>query len=779
MVAWVTRKLVKFLPGLPNIPGRAEAGRNRFLCSVTAPARNMALAACMAVSACAAPPGPAVPVYTGQPQPLAQQAGSPVTRLSGRLGAGLAPVRPSASYSASPALTLPAQNAGQTQGDISLDFAGTDIRTVVDQILGSILQQNYTIDPGVTGSVTLRTTAPLSRDQLVPTLQTLLAQCNAVLVRSNGMYRVMAADAAAATANFTTDDALGGAVLVPLHYIQAAPLAQTLQPFGTPGTRVIAATDENALIVEGDPANRTALVNLIQAFDVDQLSGQSYEVFPVTSGDAKDFGAAFAGALNKSTDPSVQGAATVVPLERINAVLVIAKSQSVIFDAQRVYAVLSQVDRETLRSWHVYYLHNGRSNDAAYVLQQAFTPDNVTAQPTPPATGQISTVLSSQSGVGGSGGTGSSGTGTTGTTGISGLGASATTGGAATAAPASTDQSSTSGAAALLGPLSAGANGAETDQIRIIPDNANNSLLIYATESEDERISAMLDKIDISPVEVRIDATIAEVDLTGALQYGTQFFFKSGGINAVLTEGTSAALATNFPGFVLSGHGGDAAPLAISLLQSVTKVNVLSSPELMVLDGQAASLQVGNLVPYLSQTSQSTLTSGAPVVNSIEYRETGVILQVTPHVGSDGLVTLDVAQEVSAVQSAVTTAGINSPTFSDRAVTSRVAIQDGQTVGLAGLISDSDSHQNQGIPYLKNVPLLGDLFSTQNNQRSRTELLVLITPHVIRTTTDAAAFTADLRAALPDASGVPAALVTQPAASAADPDARLRSQIPP
>jgi len=288
----------------------------------------------------------------------------------------------------------------------------------------------------------------------------------------------------------------------------------------------------------------------------------------------------------------------------------------------------------------------------------------------------------------------------------------------------------------------------------------------------------MLDKIDISPVEVRIDATIAEVDLTGALQYGTQFFFKSGGINAVLTQGTSAALTTNFPGFVLSGHGGDAAPLAISLLQSVTKVNVLSSPELMVLDGQAASLQVGNLVPYLSQTSQSTLTSNAPIVNSINYRETGVILQVTPHVGSDGLVTLDVAQEVSAVQPTTTTSGINSPTFSDRAVTSRVAIQDGQTIGLAGLIQDSDSHQNQGIPYLKNIPLLGDAFGSQNNQRTRTELLVLITPHVIRTESDAAAFTADLRDELSNANGVPAALVTLPSPGSSDPDAQLREQIP-
>jgi general secretion pathway protein D len=743
--------------------------------------RGASLAAIFILSACGAsePSSSVVPVYTGQPQPLvqpndlvAQAEAQQAARVGGRLDDGAVLARPSASYSAAPAMTLATSAPVQTQGDVSLDFAGTDIRTVVDQILGSILQQNYTIDPSVQGTVTLRTTTPLSRDELIPTLQTLLAQCSAVLVRSGGMYRVMTTDQSTTTLDLTNDDALGGAVLVPLHYVQAASIAQTLQPFAGSGIRIVPAADENAVIVEGDPTNRAALVNLIQAFDVDQLAGQSYELFPVTSGDAKDFGSAFSAALNKSTDPSEPGPVTVVPLERINAVLVIAKSQSLIFDAQRVYAVLSQVDSETLRSWHVYYLHNGRSNDAAYVLQQAFTPDDVTAQPTPAATGQVSTVLSSQNGVGGS----SSGTGTSGT---SGLGTAATTSSTPASTSTTTDQSPSSGAAALLGPLSASANGATTDEIRIIPDDANNSLLIYATAAEDERISAMLDKIDISPVEVRIDATIAEVDLTGALQYGTQFFFKSGGINAVLTQGTSAALTTNFPGFVLSGHGGDAAPLAISLLQSVTKVNVLSSPELMVLDGQAASLQVGNLVPYLSQTSQSTLTANAPVVNSINYRETGVILQVTPHVGSDGLVTLDVAQEVSAVQSATTTTGINSPTFSDRAVTSRVAIQDGQTVGLAGLIQDSDSHQNQGIPYLKNIPLLGDAFGSQNNQRTRTELLVLITPHVIRTESDANALTADLRDELPNANGVPAALVTLPAPGSSDPDAKLRSQIPP
>jgi general secretion pathway protein D len=208
-------------------------------------------------------------------------------------------------------------------------------------------------------------------------------------------------------------------------------------------------------------------------------------------------------------------------------------------------------------------------------------------------------------------------------------------------------------------------------------------------------------------------------------------------------------------------------------------VRVLSSPELMVLDGQTASLQVGNLVPYLTQTSQSTITTGAPVINSVGYRETGVIFQVTPHVGADGLVTMDVAQEVSNVLPTVTTAGINSPTFTVRSVTSRIAIQDGETIGLAGLISDDDSHGNSGIPFLKNIPLLGDLAATQNNSRTRTELLVLITPHVVQSQQEAADLTADLRGELPDAAAVPDALRTQPSVASADPDAAVRAQIPP
>ena len=296
--------------------------------------------------------------------------------------------------------------------------------------------------------------------------------------------------------------------------------------------------------------------------------------------------------------------------------------------------------------------------------------------------------------------------------------------------------------------------------MRIIPNPQNNALLVYATPQENDTVETMLRKLDIIPLQVRIDAVIAEVDLNDALNYGTQFFFRAGLQGALsyaspttAVAGAFPGFANTFPGFVLSGPNSTSAALAA--LQSVSKVKVLSSPQLLVQDNESAKLEVGALVPYLSQTSQSTLTTGSPVINSVNYQQTGVILQVTPRVNSGGLVTLDISQEVSSVDPNVTTAGITSPTFNERNVTSRVVIQDGQTVGLAGLIQDSDSRQNQGIPWLKDIPLLGALAGQQTNSRSRTELLVLITPHVVHDQRDARSLTDDLRDTLSGAAAVP------------------------
>jgi general secretion pathway protein D len=744
-------------------------------------AQSLTLLGLFLLAACQLPAASPPMVVPAAPAPLITgQLAPPSGRVSEVMAGAIAPAYPSASYAARQAAAAPAEAPAEAaNGTISFNFADTDIRTVVDQIIGGILHANYTIDPGVTGSVTLRTVVPLTRDAMLPTLQTLLAQNNAVLQESNGLYRVVPADKANAAPALAAGPSLGGGSILPLRYAAAPQLAALLQPYVAKGGSIIADSGSNALIIQGDPATRDALTAMAQAFDVDALAGQSYELFPVANGDAHDFADAFTAALARQGDAKGSTATTgvsVVALDRIGAVLVIARSEANLRDASRVYAVLNQVQRETVRLWHVFYLRNSRANDAAYLLQQAFTPDNVTAQPTAAATQASSSSMGGGSTSPAASGTVSDGTGGLNDASTGGTGGNLT-GATASASPAQpATGAANSAASALLGPLSATSSGADATGIRIIPDIPNNSLLVYATQQEDDQINAMLAKVDIVPLEVRIDATIAEVDLTGALQYGTQFYFKSGDINAVLSTASTSALATSFPGFVLSGAGGDAAPIAISALQSLTKVRVLSAPELMVLDGQAASLQVGDLVPYLSQTSQSTTTNGAPVINSIDYRETGVILRVTPHVGSDGLVTMDLDQEVSGVSPTITTTGLNSPTFTERSVTSRIAIQDGQTIGLAGLISDNDQHGNSGIPGLKNIPVLGALFGTQDNNRTREELLVLITPHVIRNQQQALDLTQDMQQQLPNAALVPASLQTTPFVGSSDPGQALRQR---
>jgi general secretion pathway protein D len=758
--------------------------------------RLCALLLVAALADCQRPEQPAVSALS----PLSGSSATALTapaRINGYVGAPEALPPSQVSYGRGGGVQQPAGSGQAPAGDISLNFADTDIREVVAQILGNILRVNYAIDPSVHGTATLRTVTPLSRSQLVPTLEALLAQNGAALVRDGNLYRVVPAVRAVAALG---TGGTAGSVVVPLHFASADELARVLQPYVGFGGRIVVDPGSNALLVSGDPESRDSLVALVQSFDTNILAQQSYALFPVNSGDAKDFAGALEDAMRGQKGGSLSGMIRIVPLSRINAVLVISPQPQYIDEARRLYALVTTARQQTTRSWHVDYLQDSRANDIAYILQQAFTPDDVTAQPTSAQAAEARMNAATGGGVGGLGGYGAGGAGGMqgglfgGGAGAGGLGsgingapgATATippgTGGAALpsgqgASPGSTNP--------LLGPLEPTATHANADTMRIIPDQQNNAILIYGTQREVNTVEAMLRKLDILPLQVRIDAVIAEVELNDNLQYGTQFFFRAGGLNGILSNASQTSVQTpaqaqlnlNFPGFFLGGHGLGGAPFAINALQAVTKVRVLSSPELLVLDGQPARLQVGDVVPYLSQTSQSTITSNAPVVSSINYQQTGVVTDVTPHVNSSGLVTLDILQDVSDVSSTLTTPGLNSPTFEDRNVTSRVVVQDGQTVGLAGLISDNTTTGNQGIPWLKDVPLLGLLAGNQNNTRQRTELLVMITPHVVHDQRDARELTEDMRDQLINAAAVPDELNGLRPSGSSDPGSRLRQQL--
>jgi general secretion pathway protein D len=716
-----------------------------------------------------------IPRDQSQQHPFESRSGGqrPLAATTGR-GAGAQPGPGPQSASGAPSTSgVTAQGGG-----VTLNFLDTDIREIARAILGTTLKLNYTIDPRVHGTASIDTPTPVPLSALLPTLETLLNQNGATLVEQGGIYAVMPSAAAVATNQVTASSGIGAGVqAVRLHYTAASELVKVLQPYIAEGGKIAADQASNSLIVSGDAPVRQTLIGLIGAFDTDLLAGRSYALYPAGESDPTKLAAEFQTVLQAQSQGPLSQIVSVLPMERVNAVLVVSSQPRYLDAANRFFGLTTRVENATARTWHVYYVQNGQSNELAYTLQRAFTPNNVTAQPTAPGTTTPSAPPLTLGGAPGAGTTGT--TGATGTTpgsltggaaggtagGLSGLGGSvgATGGLAAGVSPVSTAPAQSP----ATEPLSGGGTetGGTENRIRIIPNPVNNALLIYATPAEYSVIEGMLHKIDIIPLQVLIEATIAEVDLNNSLQYGTQFFFKTDHFAETLGPPASPpnfpslnpnspnflSFPSSSPYFILSKSPN----FALSALAEVTKVKVLSAPQVMVLDNQPASLQVGQQVPVLTGQATSNLAPGAPTVNSVDYHETGVIMQVTPRVNTGGLVTLDIAQEVSDVAQAATNTVQGSPTFDDQVFRTRVAVQDGQTVGMAGLIRDNASVGNSGIPLLKDIPVVGTLFSTQANARMRTELLVLITPHVVRDQRDARALTEDLRGQLTNAALVP------------------------
>ncbi len=752
------------------------------------------------------------------PLPItSRDGGVAAPRVNGSVAGNPPPLQ--IAVSNAPGVVISTSGGGVTGrgGSNTLDFADTDIREVAAQILGSMLHVNYAIDPSVHGTVTLRTVTPLADNQLIPVLQSLLAENGATLVVNAGVYRILPLAQAGGVAGGA---GTAGGMMVPLRYAAADDLAKVLQPYVQGGARLVPVPSANALVISGEPAQRDALVELVRAFDIDVLAGQSYALLPVPNGAAEDFATALQQALRSAQGGQLANQVRVLPLARVDAVLVVTNTPRYLNDARRLFTVVERGMRQTMRTWHVYYVQNSTANDTAYILQQAFTPDNVTAQPTAHGQGQQTQsqggiagttgaslgggsssggLGGSTSGIGGgsSGGLGGSSGGLGGGLGSGiggGLGGSTgggtTTGSGGQGAPT---HGGGTGANPLLGGLSSsGGSGSSTNVMRIIPNPENNAVLVYATGEEEATVEAMLHKIDILPLQVRIDVIIAEVQLNDTLQYGTEFYFRHHAFSGALSQAAQAILGAGAPpasgtaggnssGAFSIGFSGASGDVVLQALQGITTVKVLSSPELLVLDNETASLSVGNLVPYTNGSVTSGLTAG--VTSSVSYQKTGVITQVTPRVNTGGLVTLDISQEVSGVATGsgtlnnTTGSNIASPTFTDREVQSRIVAQDGETVGIAGLITDTLSRTNAGIPFLKDIPILSLLTSQQNNTRMRTELLVMLTPHVLHDQRDARGLTEDLREQLPRAAYVPYELQKLPRGGYDYPQSKLLPRL--
>ncbi|MEM9267818.1 MAG: type II secretion system secretin GspD [Pseudomonadota bacterium] len=279
----------------------------------------------------------------------------------------------------------------------------------------------------------------------------------------------------------------------------------------------------------------------------------------------------------------------------------------------------------------------------------------------------------------------------------------------------------------------------EPTGVSIVADTDRNAIIATAFRREHQELRRVIAALDSAPLQVLIEATIAEVSLNDELSLGVRWFFESGDFSFSFSDLASGAVSSAFPGFsgVLSS-GGDR--VALNALASVTNVKVVSTPSLMVRNNQEAELRIGDQVPIATQTSQATTATDAPVIRTIEYRDTGVILRVKPRIGRAGQVVLDIEQETSDVV-ATTTSGIDSPTIRQRLVSTDVVVQDGATLVLGGIIQEQDSTINTKVPVLGDIPAVGALFRSKRDEVDRTELLVLIRPVIVRNSSDVAAAT--------------------------------------
>jgi len=645
-------------------------------------------------------------------------------------------------------------------GGYTLNFDEADIRKVVDTVLGGALGENYVVDPQIKGTITARTSRPLPRELVVPALEDILAMNGAALVRDAGIYRVVPLQQAGGSAPVFIGERSGakgyGLHVIPLDYAPADELRQTLQSFVAPGRSLQADVERNLLLFRGPGGEAQDLVDMVKLFDVDWMAGMSFALLPLESAEAKDVVRELAEVFGEGEGGPAEGVLRFLPISRMNAILVISAQPDYLGRVRNWVERLDRGGAEDQRQLFVYKVQNGRAQDLASVLGEVFQVSTVNVGGR--RGGEVAPGLQAAElggftgeGIGGNGGgaggdTNRGGNGTT-----NGGGAAAGTGGGQQAGAATARTSAPTrepgGIGGRAGQGAGGLGGGE-DGPRIIADGRNNALLILANAREYRMIENTLERLDVVPLQVLIEATIAEVTLTDDLRYGVRWFLQAqaegtGTGSVTFSDVETGAVSSTFPGFSFLFEGSDVTA-ALNALEEVTNVNVVSSPQLMVLDNETARLNVGDQVPVATQSSVSTTDPDAPIVNSIEFRDTGVILEITPRVSNSGLVTMDVSQEVSDVVE-TTTSTIDSPTIQQRSISSSVAVQTGETIALGGLIRDRQQDAVSGVPLLKDIPIFGNLFKTTDRAASRTELLVLITPRVVRDPAEAREVTRELR----------------------------------
>ncbi|QAU25488.1 type II secretion system protein GspD [Dyella sp. M7H15-1] len=707
---------------------------------------------------------------------------------------------------------------------VTFNFENQPVQAVVKAILGDLLQQNYTIVPGVQGNISFSTSEPVDRNQAMPILETLLSWTHNALVKTNGRYVVMP-DKDAVQGNVAPSlgavAPAGGlqARLFPLHYIAADQMQKLLKPFARPDSILLADNARNVIVVAGTPDELENYSRTVRTFDVDWLRGMSVGVFNLQHATIEDLMPQLDGMFGPKGDTPLAGMLRFIPIKRTNALVVISTQPNYLGEVGNWIAKID-LGGGNEPQLYVYDVRNVNASDLAHYLAQIYT-DNAGASSNDrggavaPGAGGSTTLGVGNNASGSASGMGSTagsfGSSTTGGL-SSGLGGSSgTTGSFPSTSTSSTgglgstsSAGGTGGIGGSTGVSGVGMNGglssnnnqdqgysSKDGSVRISSVDANNQLLVRARPAQWQEILGAIKQLDVPPLQVQIETRVFEVDLIGDLQYGVQWYLqglaRTTSNNGTYTPGNpeahrmiglgggSGSNSTNtysgqpfFYSF-LSSNG--KFQVALNALESNGSTKTLSAPSLVVLNNQVAHIQVGNQIP-VNQTYYTGLgtSTTATTVGQVAYLPTGIILDVQPRVNPGGLIYLNIDQQVSdlGAQNAQ-----GNYTIIQRQVATQLGVQNGQTVLLGGLIQQTNTDTNSGVPVLSDIPLLGKLFGSTGRNKSRTELIVLITPRVITNSDDAKQITDDYQNGFESL----APLRTQPVPSTAPPRAALTSPL--
>jgi len=614
-----------------------------------------------------------------------------------------------------------AQLSRTGKGNYVVKLNAVPVADAVQQVLGDTLGLSYVVEGEIAGAISVDTARPVDQRTLLEMLSGALAGSGAALINEGGFYRVTTAEAALASTSrivgygsSVSDLKVGpGVQVVPLRYISATEMEKILKPIAPEGAIARVDVARNLLIIKSDSRSTASLLEMVDMFDVDYMAGMSFALLPVKNTSATGLVTELDQLFGAASGTPMAGLVRFIPIERLNAVMAISPQPQQLEQVQTWMERLDRSGRLSDQSFHVVPLQNRAAKEVAELLQRTLS-DNPQEQSSNSMS--ANTVRPDMTPVV----TETSGQGKAATT------ATISTSGASLSSPPTTTMASATG-----------------KPIRIQADDGNNSLLILSTPEEFQLLQQVVSVLDVAPNQVMLEATIAEVTLNDDLAYGINWFLESGEFKLTFSGDKTGSVAPTFPGFsvLFSGEDGRA---ALSAVASMTDVKVLSSPSLMVLDNRTATLQVGDQVPIVTQTSASTIDANAPIVNQVEMRDTGVILKVTPRVNEGGRVSLEIEQEVSDVTQ-TKTSGIDSPTIQQRKIKTSVAVDNGSTIALGGLIRDRVTDGATKIPLLGDIPLVGELFRTNTKRNERTELVVLITPRVVGNASDAEIVTRELR----------------------------------